>query len=127
MENKIKARECKFVYHLPAVDEYRDDTHIVKETLHMEDGSLVSNLRVITNYKRPFYVTKPIKQTYKQKKESELLSNLNEYHATDSELAVAASMRLGREFIGKKSMYDVSKSPYLYGTEISAATIIKQK
>lgn len=127
MENKIKARECKFVYHLPAVDDYRDDTHIVKETLHMEDGSLVSNLRVITNYKRPFYVTKPIKQIYKQKKESELLSNLNEYHATDSELPIAASMRLGREFIGKKSMYDVSKSPYLYGTDISAATIIKHK
>lgn len=127
MDNKIKARECKFVYHLPAIDEYRDDTHIVKETLHMEDGSHISNLRIITNFKRPFYVTKNIKQNYKQKKESELLSNLNEYFATDSELPIAAGMRLGREFIGKKSMYDISKSQYLYGTDVSAATIIKHK
>ena len=125
MGNKVLARECKFIFHLPMIDEYRDDTHVIKETLHMEDGSLVSNLRILNNFERPFYVTKPIKQIYKQKKESELIDNLNMYKATDSALGVAAATRLGREFIGKKTLYDVSKSPYLYGTDVSAATIIK--
>jgi len=123
---KMVARECKFVVHLPKINGVRKDTHIVKEYLHYSDGSFKKNLRIVENYRRPFWVTKPFYQKNKVKKESEELSKLNEYTSTESDLGRNIASRLGNRYAGVTKKRDVIDSPFLYGTDVSAATIIKK-
>ncbi len=126
MDNDIIARECRFVFHLPEIPEIRQDTHVVKELLYYKDGRREPNLRIIPHFKRPFWITKPHLQNHNQKKESEDIENLNRYTATESELAKSIASRLGPRYIGKRTMWDVVDSPYLYGTNVEARTIIKK-
>ena len=128
MEKTVVARECRFVIHLEA-NETREDTHLVKERVHYSDGTSEPNLRVVKNYLRPFYVTKEPYRKNKEKKESELLEKLIEYKSTESDLAVNIAKRLKGTYPQRSkvpSMYDVSKSPYLYGTDISTLNLIKK-
>ena len=123
--NVVK-RECKFVTHLEAKENIRPDIHLVKEYITYEDGSVVPNFNVIKNFKRDFYITKPHFQKYTQKKECEDLERLNKYQATESELGKLACNRLGGfRYVGKSSLWDAKKSPYLYGVEIDSRTILK--
>lgn len=126
MGKNIIARECRFVTHLRKT-ETREDTHLVKELIHYEDGTKEPFLRILKNYLRPFYVTKEHFRNHKDKKESELLSRLIEYHSTESDLAENIAKRLKGTFPRRQfpTMYDVSASPYLYGTDISTANLIK--
>ena len=125
MDKKIKTIEPKVVHHIPYEEGVREDTHVVKESITYEDGSTSKNLRVITNYKRPFWITKEHYRNHKQKKESEELKKLNQYFSTQSNLAKEIGIRLG--MYGKKlTMRDVSRSPYLYGTDVDSRVYIKQ-
>jgi len=125
--SKIIARECKFVVHLPFVPDYREDTHVVKETLHYEDGTYKDNLRTITNFRRPFYITKPFYQKHKDKKESEELDRLNRYTSTDSDLGRNIAARLGSRYNGITDLRGVKDNPYIYGADITAASVIKHE
>lgn len=120
----IKNRECKFVLYFPKL-EIDDDIHMVKEVITYEDGSVKKDLRVIYNFKRPFWITKEYFRKYKQKKESEDIDKLNKYHATQKVLHKEIATRLGPKYIGCKTMRDVSDSPYLYGTDIDTRALIK--
>ena len=124
--DKIKGREAKFIFHLPEINDYRPDVHIVKETLHMEDGTLVPNLRVIEHYKRPFWITKEPYRRHKQKKESEEIVKLNKYTSTQSRLPKEIGARLGNGYIGVKTMRDVVSSSYLYGCDVDSKTFLKK-
>jgi len=126
-QNDIVSRECRHVTHLPYKEGYRKDTHIIKEILHYEDGTSKKNLRIVEDYKRPFWITKPYYQKHKQKKESEELTKLNKYTCTQSDMPTAIASRLGSKYVGCKTMRDVSSSPYLYGSDISSNVIIKQE
>ena len=99
MDKKIKTIEPKVIHHIPAEENVRDDIHVVKELITYEDGTTKRNLRMITNYKRPFWVTKEHYRNHKQKKESEELKKLNEYYCTQSDLAKETGMRLGICFL----------------------------
>ena len=124
MDKKIKTIEPKVIHHIPAEENVRDDIHVVKEVITYEDGTTKRNLRLITNYKRPFWVTKEHYRNHKQKKESEELKKLNEYYCTQSDLAKETGMRLG--IYGKKlTMRDTSRSPYLYGTDVDSRVFLK--
>ena len=124
MDKKIKTIEPKVIHHIPAEENVRDDIHVVKELITYEDGTTKRNLRIITNYKRPFWVTKEHYRNHKQKKESEELKKLNEYYCTQSDLAKETGMRLG--IYGKKlTMRDTSRSPYLYGTDVDSRVFLK--
>ena len=125
MDRTILKRECKFSFYLPAVPGVREDTHIVKEILHYSDGILEPNLKVLSNFKRPFWITKPHFQNHKQKKESEDIDKLNMYYSTQSKLGNSVASRLGSRYMGKRSMWDVVDSPYLYGTDVNSQTILK--
>ena len=122
----IKARECKHITHLPAVEDLREDTYIIKELIHYDDGTHKPNLRIMTNLKRPFYLTKEHYRNHEQKKESEELSKLNVHQSTESDLGKNIAKRLGNRFIGKTSLRDVRSSPYLYGIDVNSKSIIKQ-
>lgn len=125
-DKKIVNRECKFITHLPKLYDKRPDTHIIKEILTYEDGTTEPNLRILSNFKRPFWITKPHFQNHKDKKESESIDRLNVYTATQSDMPYVIASRLGSKYVGVKDMRTLSNSPYLYGTDISASTMIKK-
>ena len=125
--SEMIGRECKFVIHIPKDENInRPDLHFIKEVIHYSDGTKKRNIRVIENFKRPFYITKPHYQTHKDKKESELLKRLNIYKSTQSDLAKNIATRLGSKYVGVKSLRDVVSSPYVYGIDVSSTAIIKK-
>lgn len=126
MSKEIIGRECRFVVHLPYIKEVRQDTCIIKEIIHYNDGTTEPNLRIVENYKRPFYVTKEPYRTHKQKKESEDINRLNVFYSTQSALPYETAKRLG--FINREgTMRIVSKSPYLYGVDVDCRVFIKKE
>lgn len=122
----IVGKECVFVTHLPAIENFRHDTHIVKEIIHHADGTKERRLRVLENFKRPFWITKPHYQIHKQKKESEELEKVNQFSSTQSDLIKNVSSRLGGKYVGKPDYRKVSDNPYVYGIDVDAKTMIKQ-
>ena len=62
MSKVIKGRECKFVTFLPELkDKYsgevhRRDTHVIKEIIHYEDGTIEPNLNIVYDFKRPLCI-----------------------------------------------------------------------
>lgn len=130
MSKKIIGKECKNVFWLPKInsedpDIKREDTHVIKEIIHYDDGTTSKNLRVVENFQRPFWVTKEHYQNHKDKKEAEFEDRLNKYTSTQSDLGSNVAMRLGKRYIGKTSIRDVSDSPYIYGLDINSKTFIK--
>lgn len=118
-------RKSKFQDHNPP-EKARPDVHVVKEWLTFKDGSRKANLRIIKDYKKPFWITKLHNQKHKQKKESENLDNLNKFYATESGMGREAAMRLGSRYIGRTALRDVRDDPYIYGLDISAKAYIKK-
>ena len=118
-------RECKFVVHVPKYED-RPDMHYIKEKIVYPDGRVEKNLRMIKNFKRPFYVLKEHYRKYKQKKESEPLDKLNMYHSTESDLLVEAGKVLGPMYIGKNNVRHVKDNPYVYGMDLTSSTFIKK-
>lgn len=123
--NPIVGKECVFVTHLPAIENVRDDTHLVKEIVHFADGKIERRLRVLKNFRRPFWITKEHYQNHKQKKESESLEKVNEFSSTQSDLIKNIASRLGSKYVGKPDYRRVSDNPYVYGMDVSAKTMIK--
>lgn len=123
---EIKGIECKFVTFLPKIEGYREDTHLVKEVIHYIDGTTEPNLKIITNYQRPFYITKEHYRRHIQKKESEDYSKLTEYLSTQSDLPKECCKRLGLP-PNKNTLRDATMSPYLYGVDVDARVLIKKE
>lgn len=117
--------ECKHIAYCPPNDGSLDDVHLVKEILHMKDGSLIPNIRFIKNFKREFGITKENYRKHKEKKEGEDLSKLNFFKSNQVNLMNACAKALGKPGF-KGTMKQLARSPYLYGTDISSSALIKK-
>lgn len=119
--------ECKHAVYTRANDGSKDDLVVVKEWIHTKDGRQVPNLRLFENYKRDFYVTKdtPQARNHESKKEWEKLSKLDRFSTTQAQLIPAIGRALKRGKING-NLRNIARNPYLYGTDISTPTLIKQ-
>lgn len=125
-EKNIKRKECRLVYHIPAIEDVRPDIHYIKELITYEDNTTANNIKLVKNFQRPFYITKPCYQNYKDKKESEELDRVDTFTATQSTLHKAIGTRLGGyKYPHAKCLRDVQPSPYLYGIDVSTSALIK--
>ncbi len=119
--------EPKCIYYLPA-DGKRPDVHVVKEVVVDENGTR-DRIRTFINYKRPFHITKKFyrdqflrnrgydkNKEFYYKKEAELLSRVDTYKATDSELLKRAAQQL------HKADTTIKNSPFVYGLEVDGKT-----
>jgi hypothetical protein len=133
-KDEIAGYECRFAVHIPPPPGEHNDYHLIKEVIHLKDGSRVPNIRIKENFKRSFYVTKKGFQNHKSKKEWEDIDKLNKFECTQSELQFAVAKALGATGkmdkwvptpmqVGKKG----SRSPYLYGSDILSTAIIKRQ
>lgn len=124
-KEEIVSRECRHVTYCPPKDGGRGDLHVVKEILHLKDGTTTDALRFIKDFKRPFYITKPGYRNHKDKKESEEIKKLQEFSCTQTDLIRSISFALGDPgFQGP--IRRRFRSPYIYGADINSTAIIKQ-
>lgn len=127
---EIDQIECRFaVFIPPGKDEFgrsaKDDFHLVKEMVHTKDGRKVPNVRIIKNYKRKFWVTRPGWRKHTDKKEWEELGRVQEFSTTHSQLYESAARALDTPWV-TGGMRKLARSPYLYGTDIESTCLIKQ-
>jgi len=123
-EWKDRPIDAKVITYL-SEKEVGEDVHIVKEVKYHK-GEYVDNIRIIKDFKRPFWVTKEIYRTYKDKKESEDIKKVDRFLSTDSRLAENIAPRLGSKYIGVKQLRPLLNSPYLYGIDVDARTFLKK-
>ncbi len=117
-------KECRFAVHIPSLHPDTPDVHMVKEVLHLEDGTTQPNIRFIKDFKRSFYVTKPQCRDHKQNKEYEHISKLDRHISTQSEMTQKLKVLLDKQWSNDR-LRQLSSSPYVYGTDITSTALIK--
>lgn len=124
-KENILGKECRFAIHIPSKQNDIPDYHLVKEIVHYTDGRIEPNVRFIRDFKRTFGVTKKPYRNHEQKKEHEDLDKLTIYECTQSDLRNAVARALDKSW-SSASLRHLADSPYLYGSDISSTSIIKQ-
>jgi len=124
-ENKSSIkREFVFGTYCPNRVDRNKDAVFVKEILH-KDGMIKRNLRMIENYQRPFYITKPNYRDHQQKKEFEHLAKLDTYYTNQANLSKSIFKVLnGYRPNNYISIQDMNESPYVYGTDVATPVLI---
>lgn len=123
-QESVKGYEAKHAFYLRPPKGESDDFHLVKENIHLHDGTVIPHVRLVRNFKRSFWVTKEGMRVHEQKKECEVLDRLNRYECTQSQLLWRAADVLGKPYF-RGSMKELANSPYLYGTDIASTSLIK--
>lgn len=118
--------ECRFAVHCPTPQDMRKDLHLVKEQIITKDGEIVPNVRLIWDFKRDYYITKPGFQNHNSKKEWESLDKLTKFQCTQSNLTNSIGRAIGQPgFRGTtRTLY---RNPYVYGADIQSTALIKQR
>jgi hypothetical protein len=122
----IKSIECRFAVHIPAPEPSMSDYHLVKEHIVYEDGTSGPNVKLIEDYKRPFWVTRKGFQNHKDKKEWELEERLIKGMSTQDRLQTNCAKALGKAWFNG-DLRKLSSSPYLYGSDILSTSVIKKE
>lgn len=124
MGKEVVSREARFITHVPTKSYDIPDVHLVKERINYADGTHDNEIRIIKDFKRKFWMTRPAKRDHKQKREYEKIENLLEYECTQSQLRNQVAKCLGVHS-QRATLKDLSESPYLYGSDIPASSFIK--
>jgi hypothetical protein len=122
----IKGKECKFVVHVPSNHPDVDDVHLIKEVTHFTDGTTQPSIRLVRNYKRPYWITKRAFRNHKQKKECEHISKLDRFDCTESNLRNQIARSLDKGW-SKDHLKELLASPYVYGADVSSMSFIKNE
>lgn len=124
-KENIKGYEARIVTYAGLPNNCNDDLHVVKEIIHLKDGTEVPNLRLVWNYKRQFWTTSKGSQNHKQKKECESLDNLVEWDTRECDLYSNVAKALG-DHGWRGDPRTLKRSPYLYGCDIKSTAILKR-
>lgn len=103
----------------------QSDALFIKEKVHLKDGTIVPNLRMLKDKKWPFYVTRKAHRNHNDHKEYEELSKLQRFESTRIKLPQAIAAATG-QYTQNKSLRDIANWPYLYGLDILPTSQIKQ-
>ena len=126
MTEKQNPMECRHVVHVRSQFGGSDDIHFIKEIEHLPDGTTKPNIRILKNFKRPFWVTKEGFRNHEKKKEWEKISRLQRKETTQSQLTRNIARALGRPGM-KGGLRQICDSQYVYGADVSSGAIIKNK
>ena len=125
-QEDIKGIEAKHITYVEHQEGKKEDLHLVKEVIHLKDGSRVTRVKPWYNYKRNFWVTAPGRRTHKEKKDYEYESNCIKYSTTQIEMPRAIQKVLGDYSLGPNPrLRHLARSPYLYGSDISSSSCLK--
>lgn len=121
---KVKAVECRFAVYCKSTQN-TSDLHSIKEIIHYEDGTTAPNLRLVQNYKRPFYITKKGFQNHKQKKEWEDIDKVTRFESTQTNLCQSIARAIEEPW-NKGELRKLNRNPYIYGSDILSTSVIKR-
>lgn len=121
--DKPTETECKFARWIPKT-KTNDDHHHIVLVHHYADGTRVKELKMVKDYKRPFWITRKIHQKYKDKKEFERIDRLQLHLSTQSELDPNVCKALEQQPT-RYNLSNIKDSPYLYAYEIPSTSFIK--
>lgn len=120
----IVNKECRFAV-LCKNPNGVDDLHLVKEQIHLKDGTIVPNVRLVENYQRKFWITRKGAQNHKEKKEWESLDNLIEFKTNQTRLVENISKAIGMPWFNG-TLRKLCRNPYIYGADILSTAVIKR-
>lgn len=124
-KDDIKGFECVFSTYAANKD-LKTDALIIKENVHLKDGTVIPRIRIRRDQKWPFWVTRKGFRNHNDIKEAEEINRLQMFMSTRLELPKNISNALGT-YSHQNSLRDLSSSPYLYGTDILPTSLIKHK
>jgi hypothetical protein len=120
----IDYTECRFAIHMPRRGG-KHDWHMVKELVHLKDGTSVPNVRYVKDYQRKYWVTAPrFRKNHDQKKEWETLDRLVEGQTTQSDLWFNVARSLDKMRLANQP-HALRDSPHIYGTDIPSVVSLK--
>jgi len=123
MTKEILKREVRFSWHLPRND-YREDLHYIREDITYKDNTVEAKTTLLTDFKRPVYVTKKSFQNHTQKKEFEDIDKLNKQLTSQSDINKTVASMLEAPHISNNPDA-IKSSPFVYGYDISSTSFIK--
>lgn len=123
----VVAIEAKNISYQRSLRNNQDDCLLVKELYHMEDGSRKTNMKLVVNYERDFYVTKKTYRTYKEKKDYEDKEKLDRYKTTQAKLPEAIARVLNIRGPAANSLRTICQNPYVYGADTPTTVLLKQR
>lgn len=119
----VKGFECVFSTYA-SNKMLNTDALIVKENVHLKDGTVIPRVRIIRDKKWPFWVTRKGFRNHNDIKEAEDINKLQMFTSTRVELPKRIKNALDI-YTPSDSLRDLSASPYLYGTDILPTSLIK--
>lgn len=127
----MKGLECKHALYTTANDGSPNDMLIVKEYRHFEDGRREPSLRMIRNWKRPFWVDyaayEPDKnKRYHSKKEWQSMSKLRRFESTQVTLNQSIGRAMNRA-PAQGGLRMMARSPYIYGIDVTTPVLLKHE
>ena len=125
-DENIEKIEPRFIQHF-SKKEIGEDIHLVRELIRFKDGKQLDNIRLIKDYKRPFWITKPHFRNHKERKEAESIKKVDRFYATQSDLAKHISIRLGGQYSNITNLRRLRKSPYIYGIDVDSTVFLNYK
>lgn len=125
-KDDVLGLECKHAVYTVNSQNESDDLLTVKELVHLKDGTKVPRLRFYKNRKRPFWITKEKYRNHKDKKEVEYVDKLIECETIQRDLNSQIVRRLGYGN-PKQQLRTLCRNQYIYGADISPATLLKQQ
>lgn len=115
--------EC--VYATYCTDRNTDsDALVVKEKIHLKDGTTIPNIRIFKDHLWDFYITQKGHRNHQLDKESEEIGKLKRFESTRIRMPRAIARALDTYCV-TNSVREMSKSPYLYGTDIKPVSLIR--
>lgn len=126
-ENNKPRFECRNAMYFKAKDGSQDDMVLVKEYVHMPDGTRKQNLRIIENYEKPVYVHKEGYRKYKTKQVWKPKSEMQVYRTTEAKLGDTIKKALGMPLGIWKSNRELCRSPYIYGSDIDITAYVRKR
>lgn len=116
--------ECRHAIYSRSSDGV-NDIHLIKEQVHLPDGTKKPNVRIVRNYPRPFYIERKGSRDYKEFKECREKEFLIRYESTQTKLTESVATALGMTYFRGSLRTLCAKEPYVYGVDINASSIIK--
>lgn len=131
-KDDIAGYECKHALYRDFIPEKGigqkpSDILFIKENIHLKDGTIIPSKRIIHNYEREFWITKPGLRNHRDKKEWEEEKRLDRGKCTQVNLTKAISQRMGRLGNNFLSLRMLARTPYLYGCDVTTPVLIKEQ
>lgn len=124
-KDQIVSRECKHATYVRHRGGDQQDCLVIKEWVTLSDGSRFPRIRMVENYKRPYWVTKEPFRTHPDKIQFEDLKRLDVFRVPQCKLRQDICFRI-RGLQPNNPMKVLARSPYLYGLDTGPEVFMKQ-